>query len=536
MAGENLLPENTRWTTSGYGDPSFQGFATGMSINAGETVLFNINTDAASYQIDIYRLGYYGGDGARKITTIRPSVSLPHIQPPCLTDGTTKLVDREKWSVAASWDVPSTAVSGIYLALLRWSDTKGASHIIFVVRNDASQSEVLFKTANETWQDEYHDGEGGSPDLGMEQATINLPAYTSVQASTSAPLLKPATQSIDTAPPTSTFTSLLALQYGVKNTISGSALDSEGVVAGVEVSVDQGQTWHQAKGHENWTYDWTPYSLSEYWTVLVRAFDDSGNVQTIPTSAVFRAVGVSTTWSDVAKPDLLSDETKPIELGMKFRSDVTGYVTAVRFYKSPQNTGTHVGSLWSADGTRLASVTFVNETNIGWQQALFPSPIRIAANTTYVISYYAPNGGYAASIGFFKAGVSKTPLHVLADEVDGPNGIFVYAEGGGFPDQTYQASNYWVDVVLLIPSGEQHRVALSWTASTSTNVIGYNLYRTTTSGKAYIKLNTSPIASTTYVDNDVISGVTYFYTATAVDPWSTESALSNEVKVELPTP
>ncbi len=43
---------------------------------------------------------------------------------------------------------------------------------------------------------------------------------------------------------------------------------------------------------------------------------------------------------------------------MKFTSDIAGLVTGVRFYKAPTNTGTHIGSLWSATGTLLATATF----------------------------------------------------------------------------------------------------------------------------------------------------------------------------------
>ncbi len=73
---------------------------------------------------------------------------------------------------------------------------------------------------------------------------------------------------------------------------------------------------------------------------------------------------------------------------MKFTSDISGSVTGVRFYKYAQNTGTHVGSLWTAGGTLLGTVTFTGETASGWQQATFANPIAITANTTYVVSYH----------------------------------------------------------------------------------------------------------------------------------------------------
>ena len=99
---------------------------------------------------------------------------------------------------------------------------------------------------------------------------------------------------------------------------------------------------------------------------------------------------------------------------MKFRSDVAGQITGIRFYKGSGNTGTHVGHLWTTTGTMLATVTFTGETATGWQQATFATPVAITANTTYVASYYAPSGHYAADGGYFASkGVDNGPLHAL---------------------------------------------------------------------------------------------------------------------------
>jgi hypothetical protein len=133
---------------------------------------------------------------------------------------------------------------------------------------------------------------------------------------------------------------------------------------------------------------------------------------------------------------------------VKFRSDVSGWVTGVRFYKGAANTGTHTGSLWSSGGEKLASATFTNETASGWQQATFATPVQVTAGTTYVISYYAPNGRYAFNQSqFASAGVDNGPLHALSNGAGGGNGVFKSGPSG-FPNQSYNASNYWVDVVF----------------------------------------------------------------------------------------
>ena len=81
---------------------------------------------------------------------------------------------------------------------------------------------------------------------------------------------------------------------------------------------------------------------------------------------------------------------------------------------------------------------------------MFSSPIAVAANTVYVASYFAPSGHYSADLGYFtNAGVDTPPLHALANNVSGPDGVFLYSSVGGFPnlDSSGNAVNYWVDVI-----------------------------------------------------------------------------------------
>src|SRR5262249_33866144 len=111
---ENSKPGDpmSNWQVSGVGDTSIQGFATSMSVNLGQTESFKVQTTASSWSINILRLGYYGGDGARLIASgIQPSVSQPQTQPSCLSNASTGLIDCGNWAVSASWTVPTTAVS-----------------------------------------------------------------------------------------------------------------------------------------------------------------------------------------------------------------------------------------------------------------------------------------------------------------------------------------------------------------------------------------------------------------------------------------
>src|SRR5262250_1732357 len=186
IVAENCLAGNppSEWDVTGEGDQSIQGFATDISVNAGETISFKIDTDATNYRLDIYRLGYYGGFGARLVAVVQPSAPLPQTQPACLNDVSTGLIDCGNWAVSATWAVPANATSGIYLAKLVREDPEDgrASHIAFVVRDDDGSSAILFQTSDTTWQ-AYNQYGGnslyvGSPDGRAYKVSYNRPFTT----------------------------------------------------------------------------------------------------------------------------------------------------------------------------------------------------------------------------------------------------------------------------------------------------------------------------------------------------------------------
>ena len=159
VACENALPGTppSDWAILEPGDTSILGFATDQSVNVGGTIRFKIRATASSYHIDILRVGWYQGNGARKIVAgLRPSVSLPQAQPVCQLHSPpnpadrTGLVDCGNWAESASWTVPTTAVSGVYFARLVRDDNGGSSYIFFNVRNDASTSDIVYQTSDTT--------------------------------------------------------------------------------------------------------------------------------------------------------------------------------------------------------------------------------------------------------------------------------------------------------------------------------------------------------------------------------------------------
>jgi hypothetical protein len=328
-----------------------------------------------------------------------------------------------------------------------------ATHHLTLYR--AASGALVFGAGTVQWSwglDDYHDGTPVAVDPRMQQATVNLLADMGAQPSGLQSGLSTASASADVTPPQTTITSPAAgvsLRSGSAITVTGTAADSGGgVVGGVEVSLDGGSTWHPATtGRESWSYTGSVPGKGAF-TIAARATDDS--LRTDPTPATVSAVGVCpcSLFADNATPTSTSSgDPRPINLGMRFTAEAAGYVTGVRFYKGADNTGTHVGALWTNSGQLVTQTTFSNETASGWQTASFTPAPAVTAGTTYVISYYAPNGNYASDGGFFAlTGTDRAPLHAPASTGANPNGVFEYSSFE-FPTGSYNGGNYWVDAV-----------------------------------------------------------------------------------------
>ncbi|MFJ5958507.1 DUF4082 domain-containing protein [Paenarthrobacter sp. NPDC092416] len=836
----------SEWDIFGAGDDSIQGFSTEISVNAGQPIRFKVDTSAPTYTIAIYRTGWYAGNGARKIADVTPSV-LRQNQPQCLRDVATELYDCGTWAVSATWQVPSTAVSGVYIALLTRPDTGGQSHITFIVRNDSSHSDVVFQTSDTTWQayntyggsdfyqgaangrsykvsynrpmatrdgpngrdfyfaneypmvrfleqngydvsyisgldtdrsgslllnhkvflsvghDEYwsgaqranvtaardagvnlqflsgnemywrtryepssvdggagrtltcyketwanskidpspqwtgtwrdprfasqanggglpenavtgtiymsnhsdlpvtvtaeegktrlwrntsltslpagssaalaahtvgyesnedldngfrpaglirlsttvgavpqylqdfgntvapgstthhvtlyraasgalvfsagsiqwtwgldqeHDGDGAAADPRMRQAQVNLLADMGAQPATRAAGLVAAVASTDTAKPTVSITAPAngaTVAHGSNVTVSGTAADTGGVVAGVEVSTDGGSTWHPAQGKQNWTYTYVQKGLATA-TIQVRAIDDSANIGT----AVSRSLVLSGPYSVFgqtvpATPD--SGDGGAYEMGLRFTPSVDGFITGVRFYKSNANTGTHIGSLWSSSGERLATATFTNETASGWQTTLFSQAVPVAAGQKYTVSYWAPNGHYATKdFQWASFGSTAAPLTVAGGFGAEPAGV--YSTSQSFPTTSFNGGNYFADALFStvdgspltvsgqspIPSSSSVSVATKVSAvfskpvtaasvqltlrSSAGTVAGTTSYDaatrratfTPTSQLAFSTVYTATLAGTDSIGGQVTSGGTWSFTTGATLP------------------
>lgn len=756
ITAENLLLGNPRseWDIVNDGPWTIEGFTTKISYGAEESVDFKIRTSSSDYRIDIYRLGYYDGLGARRVDTVQVQLSAPQDQDDPLNDPETGLVDAGNWSVSATWVIPPNAVSGIYIAKLVRQDTvSGHNHIPFILRDDAGESDVVFQTSDTTWQaynswggaslyggngpgtdpatagraykvsynrpfntrfgpyyagaqdwvfgvehpalmwlekngydisyisgvdtarnsallgkhrvflsvghDEYwsgdqranveaardqgvnlaflsgnevywrtrwepsivspnepyrtlvcyketraradidpsgewtgtfrdprfagpgavgagqpenaltgtiftvdsyrldaieipyaysqmrfwrnttvaslspgetaalpagylgyewdsdldngfrppglinmsktvlpvstllldygstigagiaehnltlykapsgalvfgagtvywawgldttHDLEQPPADQRVQQAMVNLLADMGVQPASLVFPLTPAVESSDVTPPTSAVIAPLStLAAGQPYAIVGTATDVDGVVGGVEVSTDNGQTWHKADGRENWTFNWVP-SIGGDYTIVSRAVDDSGNIEIPGPGTVISVAGPKglTVFSQYDRPlPLPAEDPSSVELGMKFVPLVNGRVLGVRFYKVASNLGPHTGTLWSASGAEIGMASFDDETATGWQTAIFAQPLPVTAHQTYVVSYHT-EGFYGANDFGFISDLTNGPLRAPASMSSGGNGVYKLGPRA-FPDQTFNSTNYWVDVLF----------------------------------------------------------------------------------------
>ncbi len=826
---ENSKPGTSfeEWDIDGAGDDSIQGFATDISVNVGQRVDFKIDTDANAYSIDIYRTGWYQGLGARKITSVQPSAQLPQRQPECLSDVTTELIDCGTWAVSASWNVPADAVSGVYLAKLTRKDTGGSSHITFIVRNEASTSDVLVQTSDPTWHaynlyggsdfysgadngrafklsynrpfatragleardfyfgaeyplvrflerngydvsyfsgvdtdrhgellknhkvfvsvghdeywsgqqrkniedardagvnlqfltgnegywrtryeqsptdqkdyrtlvtyketwgnskidpaaewtgtwrdprfastanggglpenaltgtayvvnsgdlpvtvsaeegkmrlwrdtplgsqspgtktelaphtvgyesnedlpngfrppglihlstttgpvpeylqdfgntvapgntthnttmyraasgalvfstgsvqwtwglDQWHDGDGAPADARMQQAQVNLLAdMDSLPTTLMSELVMPTAAKDTTAPTVNVTTAPTgSVRNGEKITVKGTASDTGGRVAAVEYSFDGGTTWKAAQGTSNWSFTAVQEGNGDE-QLQVRAVDDSANYPQQGTAVPLQITGPYSVFGQRVPATADAGDSAAVELGLRFTAQTDGYVTGVRFYKSRANTGTHTGTLWSLNGTELATVTFSNESAEGWQTASFAKPVEARAGDEFVVSYYAPNGHYSAvSQDFAYRGAEANPISAAGGFGVPSAGLFV--SGAGFPTRDWDRANYFVDAVFetgesISLSAYGHSPVDTARSVPTTTPIGATLSKKVDPGSVQITLkdgsNTAVPGSTSYdaatrkavftPQAELARGTTYTAQVTATD-------------------
>jgi hypothetical protein len=568
-------PQDPGTWTGSWGDPRFSPPADGgIPSNAltGQEFVVNQGTADITVPFQYHSLRFWRNTAAAKLTSGQTLTLAP---------GTGTL--GYEWDVEpdngfqppGEFQLSSTTVSGLqtftdYGSTVIGPGAGGGTETHHLALYKAPSGALVFGAGTvqwswgldntNAWQNFITDPSGNPPDKNIEQATVNLFGDMGVQPGSLITGLTAATASTDTTAPHSTITSPTngsTAQDGNTVTISGTATDTGGVVAGVEVSVDSGTTWHfanmtgPAAATVNWTYSWIADHAPST-TIMSRATDDSGNIET-PSGGVTVNVGCPcSVFGNVTPPTPDDGDPSSVEVGMKFQSSTYGTVTGIRFYKAAGNTGSHIGSLWNASGQLLTQVTFTGETASGWQNATFASPVTIMPNTTYVVGYFAPNGHYSGDSGWFYPAPSppptgggdynSPPLSAVPNNTS-VNGLFAYTTSSVFPTSTFQASNYWVDVnfVATPAPGQVTNVSatagfnsanVSWTApSTGGAPTSYIVtpYIGSTAQTPTTVTGTPPVTNTTITN--LAQGTAYTFKVQAVNPAGngTVSAASNSV-------
>jgi hypothetical protein len=455
-AGANIDP-SSEWTGT-WRDPRFGG--TGLPENALTGSLFQVDSyrlDTISVPFDMTRLRFWRdtriADTAPGGTGVLNGTYLGY-----------------EWNIAPDNGFSpeglirlSSSTHLVDSLLLDYGTTVGsgtATHNLTLYR-DASSGALVFGAGSVYWSwalDPNHDNEPTPADPAVQQAMVNLFAEMGIQPQTLETSLVIASATTDFAGPTASITSNLAngrFLTGSTVSITGTAYDVGGYVAGVEVSTDGGASWRPARGTTDWSYSWTVQGALGERTVLARAIDDSVNFGA-PTTGIpitVYAPPEATIWSSSIMPANPSvDDRRPVELGLRFTADQAVDLKGFRFYKGIGNDGPHSARLWSASGTLLVQTAFTEETASGWQTVMLPSSYGLSAGSTYVVSYHSTTG-YAATGGYFSGPILSGDLTVA-----GTNGVYAYGAAGSFPTATYNATNYWVDIVYTPSETPVNRV------------------------------------------------------------------------------
>ena len=394
----------------------------------------------------------------------------------------------------------------------------------------ASSGALIFGAGTVQWAwglSQNHDGVGAAADSRIQQATLNILADMDALPSTLMSGLTAPTKSTDTTGPTATVTSPpsgAALANGASVTVTGTATDTGGGrVAGVEVSLDGGNTWRPATGQTSWTY--TGYITGRGASAIkVRAVDDSANIGAVTDRPVTVSCPCSLFGQQLPAVPSTTD-ANAVELGVRWVPSETGYVNGIRFYKGTGNTGTHTGSLWTSSGGLLATGTFSNETSSGWQTLTFPEAVAVDAGTTYIASYYAPNGRYAVTSNFFYGGDHvAAPLTAKGRNSNESNGV--YSVGAGFPTSSYSATNYWVDVLYTVDDTTPPIVTSTSPFPNSSSVTPVAKPRVTFSRA----IDPSSLSFTLKeADNTAVSGTTSYDSATRAATFTPSADLTRGV-------
>jgi hypothetical protein len=163
---ENALPGTDDWPLTRPADArQIEGFVDATSVAAGGSVKLYVNVAGAKpYDLHVYRMGYYGGKGARLVTTQVNQTGVAQPAPIVTTSGNTTVVSATNWT-STTFTTDPTWTSGMYLLRLSRKDGGAVTHqswVPLVIRDDQRTADYVFQIAATTYQ-AYNPGRGTRP-------------------------------------------------------------------------------------------------------------------------------------------------------------------------------------------------------------------------------------------------------------------------------------------------------------------------------------------------------------------------------------
>jgi hypothetical protein len=558
---ENCFPGTAGWdvtNTSG----TLEGFATATSINKGESVGLKVNAAAGStFNIEIYRSGYYSDDGGRLFSIVR---SVPGVaQPACSSDGPTGLLDCSNWSTSATITTTAAWPSGVYLLRLVSGSTD--NHILLAVRDDARSSDLLYGVGFSTFQAYNNYGGKSLYDFNSSGNITVAGTARAVRVSFDRPFAQSRSPGLRDWYTRDEFASVRWLEQEGYDVAYTSNTDLEANPARVRnhrayFSAAHDEYWsagmrtalEQARDASPAVHLFFSGSNEVYWKIRYENGPNGGvnRVETCYKSIQSGGPDPSgiptTTWRDpvVNKPEnalsgvmYVGDNDSqyfPLVVSPAEGADRIYRYTALNTATSTTSIGTDlVGWEWDARasngfepaGTKTLASSPVSG-NLIQNNGQFGSP---GSTTARAVKYTAASGALVFSTGtnHWNRGLAKnndgsgTPdvrIQQATTNVLSDMGVLPQTPASGITADDPLATTITVPTGLTAQTGGSDSVRLSWNAVSGAT--GYRVYRTTTARSGGLPVGTlvtgaAPVTGTSFTDISLAPSSTYYYVVAA---------------------
>ncbi|MDB5885614.1 MAG: hypothetical protein JWR74_1785, partial [Polaromonas sp.] len=542
IQAENAKPGTPDWEiTAPSSTPTVEGYASHTSVNRGETIRFFVSSSAPTYTLAIYRMGWYGGAGARLMS----SVTLPGSkQPTPVPDPATGLIECD-WPESYRVTIPQTAdktdwATGIYLAKLTPSNGT-QSYMIFVVRDDASRSTYVYQSTTTTSQ-AYNNWGGKS-----------LYTYNSVN---NAPARKVS----------------FNRPYGRDGYRGGAGqflnheinfirfLEREGYDVSYLSNLDLHTNGEQLLNHRAFLVA----GHDEYWSYQMKSAAHAAQAQGVhlgffASNEAYWQVGFEPSSKGEANRTMVAykeaaqsydpfaidgDPTNDKLITIRFRdlkpifgvndsvAQPENGLVGVMYHGDPFNGDIVVSDAtsWVYAGSGMSNASRFSgllgyETDAIFNNGYSPPQLRTIAESpdtwggSHMATYTTASGSivFATGSNQWSWGIDNYGFRNLEQEPAKQATRNVLARFGAAPIRT---------PTNVQATGASQTVNLSWTAPAGAST--FNIYRSLTSGAQGTTAYRTGLASPAFSDTGLATGTTYFYTVTGANP-ATESAQSAEV-------